>query len=526
MSQIPRDITSGEEGRKLLASGIKKLAGAVKSTLGARGQTVLIESPASLRGITITKDGITVAKDIQLENPIENLAVNIIRDAADRTASSAGDGTTTSIVLAEALVNAGMEMIKPSDDKTEILREINLLTLDITKNLKKSRKKLTKGRMKDVASISANNDAFIGNLVAEAYSKSGKNALVSVEKSDTAKTYIDVTKGIKMKRGYDTVAYVNNQERDQCILEDAIVLITDHQLSKFSQIESILQFVSGSGRALFIIGNVTNEFKNMLAANVMKNGLKVCSIVPPQFGYKQHEMLGDLAVALGGKYFSEKTGDDLSQVTIEDCGTAKKIIVDRHSTTISNSNENVSERINELIVQKGLSSNKKADIEHLNERIAILDGGMGVIYAGGNSDVEQKELFDRIEDAVCAVKAGIEDGVIAGGGIPLLREALLLEGNPSIAARILSFALSAPFTQIMKNSGKDDEWIGTSMQIIWDETNKNYGYDVKADRYEDLSKVGVLDPLKVTLNALTNAVSVATTILGTDSIITLARAEK
>ncbi len=530
MSQIPREIIFDEQSREKLAKGITVIAKAVKSTLGASGQTVLIESPNHLRGIRITKDGITVAKEIHLIDPVENLAVQVIRDAAANTASSAGDGTTTSIVLAEALVLNGLEMIKPQYDKTEILRELHKLTDNVIADLKKKSKKLTKGRMKDVATISANNDRFIGNLVASAYSKAGKNALVSVDNSDTSETYVEVTSGIKMKRGYDTVAYVNNQTKDECILENTHVLITDHQIQNFQQIQSVLEPIVKSQDALLIIGNVSAQMKNMLAANVVKNGLKFCSIVPPQFGYKQKEMLGDLAVALGGKYFSEATGDDLSLITMEDLGTAKRIKIDRDSTTITNDNDGddrVSERIAELKEQIK-TTKKKADIDHLNERIAILDGSMAVIFAGGDSDVEQKELYDRIEDAVCAVRSALEEGVIPGGGTALLKIAKNLNDDTTnqsreIAATILHSALIAPFRQILTNAGKDEEFIDTAVEVILTSSTLNLGYDAKSNKYVDMVQNGILDPLKVTSNALRNAVSVAATILSTNAIITLAR---
>jgi chaperonin GroEL len=530
MSQIPREIIFDEQAREKLANGAKILSKAVKSTLGASGQTVLIESQNHLHGKTITKDGITVAKEVHLIDPVENLAVQIIRDASDKTATEAGDGSSTAIVFAEALVVNGLEMIKPEHDKTEVIRELHKLTDKVLLELKKKSKKLTKGRMKDVATISANNDKFIGGLVANAYSKAGKNALVSIDKSDNSETYIEVTNGIKIKRGFDTMAYINNQTKDECVLNDAYVLITDHQIQNFGTIESILTPIVQSRKPLLIIGNVSAQMKNMLAANVVKNGLELCSIVPPQFGYKQKEMLGDLAIALGGKYFSESTGDDLSLVTMEDLGFASKIKVDRDSTTITNNKEGddrVSERIAQLKEQIK-STKKKVDIDHLNERIAILDGSMGVIFAGGNSDVEQKELYDRIEDAVCAVRSALEEGVIPGGGTALLKIAQNLNDDTTnqsreIASNILYSALIAPFRQILTNAGKDEKFIDRAVEVILTSSTLNLGYDAKSNKYVDMVQNGILDPLKVTSNALRNAVSVAATILSTNAIITLAR---
>lgn len=306
MNQTPREIIFDDVARAKLVSGIKKMAAAVKSTLGAAGQTVLIESPNHLHGIRISKDGVTVANEIFFEDPVENLAAQIIRDVAARTSSSAGDGTTTATVLAEALTINCIEMISAGDDKTEILREVKLMSEKVLFDLKSYSKKLTKGRMKDVATISANNDKNIGSLVASAYHRAGKNALVSVSNSDGGDTYVETTKGIRFKRGYDSPAYVNEQSRDECVLEKPFVLITDHQLETFNQIKSILEYVVKNQKPLLIIGNVSNNFKNMLSANVVKNGMKLCSIVPPQFGYKQSEILSDLAEALGGRSFLKK----------------------------------------------------------------------------------------------------------------------------------------------------------------------------------------------------------------------------
>ena len=530
MNQTPREIIFDNVARAKLVSGIKKMAAAVKSTLGAAGQTVLIESPNHLHGIRISKDGVTVANEIFFEDPVENLAAQIIRDVAARTSSSAGDGTTTATVLAEALTINCIEMISAGDDKTEILREVKLMSEKVLLYLKSYSKKLTKGRMKDVATISANNDKNIGSLVASAYHRAGKNALVSVSNSDGGDTYVETTKGIRFKRGYDSPAYVNEQSRDECVLEKPFVLITDHQLETFNQIKSILEYVVKNQKPLLIIGNVSNNFKNMLSANVVKNGMKLCSIVPPQFGYKQSEILSDLAEALGGTFFSEKTGDDLSLIDIDDLGSASRIVVGREDTVITkdeNTDINVATRIVELKEQIKITK-KKSDVDHLHERIAILDGGMGVIYAGGNSDVEQKELFDRIDDAVCAVRSALEDGVIPGGGVPLLRISYLLsigaDNTPrGVACKIISNALSEPFRQILRNAGKDEAWIDTAEGVILSSSNKNYGIDVKSSTYVDLTSQGILDPLKVTMNAVSNAISVAITIASTNAIITMAR---
>lgn len=525
---IPREIVLGTDGRQKLASGIKKLAEAVKSTLGAAGQTVLLESQNHTRGHSITKDGVTVAEEIFLDDPVENIAAQILKDAAKRTSTSAGDGTTTSIVIAEAMVLAGMSMITKNHDKTEVLREINQISEEVIKKLQSQSKRLTKGRMKDVASISANNDKSIGKIVADAYTKAGKNGLVLIEKSQDSKTYTENVAGIRILRGYDTNAYVNDQKRDECILENVSILFTNHQLNTYAQVEKIMTPIVTKGGSILIIGNATNNFKSLIAGNVVKNGLKLCTITPPQFGYKQKELMQDMAIAMGGKFFSEDMGDDLALMTSDDLGFAKKIVVSRETTTFTlkeGTEDGIGKRIEELNYQIGIRK-AKHDIDFLRERIATLSGGMGVIYVGGNSDVEQKELYDRIDDAICAVRSAKEEGVITGGGIPLMLIGRNLINTESVASTIIGAALKAPFNQILTNAGKDEAFISTAQEIISTSENNGYGFNVKENRYENLQEIGVLDPTKVTINAVRNATSVATTILGTNAIVTFARAEK
>lgn len=542
MDQIPRDMVFEDEGRQKLLSGVEKLAKAVKSTMGAAGQTVLIESPNHTHGIRITKDGVTVAKDIHLDDPVENLAVQMVVDVASRTATSSGDGTTTSVVLTEALLKHGMKNIVAGDDKTEIIREMNETKDQVLSILKNMSRKLTVKKMKDVATISANNDAYIGGLVARAYKQAGRNAFVTVENSDSAETYIDVTNGIKLKRGYDTNVYVNDHEKDECVFTNPHILLTDQSIESFHTIEKILSHVVKANESLLIIGDVTTAMKNLLAANVRKNGVKICTITPPSFGWKQKEIMDDLALVLGTTFYSEQQGDNLTNITVGNLGRASKIKVSRDETVISlpeNPNEDttssISQRIEELKKQKELT-NKKAERDHIDERIALLDGGMAVIYAGGYSDVEQKELYDRIEDAVYAVRAALEEGYLPGGGVPFLRVHKLLKAmyedemetnrTPnSIAARIISEAIKEPFWQMLRNAHIAPDVIEDIEEAILDNDNKSFGFNVKTREFADLSKEGIIDPLKVTSNALENSISVATTILSTNAIVTLARAK-
>lgn len=527
----PKDLVFDQEGRAKLLSGIEKIAKAVKSTLGPMGQTVLVESPEHTHSVTITKDGVTVAKAVDLLDPVENLAVKIMKDAAKNTASTAGDGTTTAIVLAEAIASQGLndttdgENIFDDSDKVEVIRHINKYTDDVIARLTKMSKKLTKSKMRDVATISANNDREIGDLITNAYTEVGVDGIVTVEKSMNEDTYAEVTHGIKIDRGYSSNLFVNNQKKDECVMENVYVLMTDHNIDNILQIEGILKPIVENRSALLIIGNCSQGVINTLAANVVKNGLKFCSVIPPQFGYKSHELMSDMAVALGGRYFQEGMGDDLSLINIGDLGKASKVIVGDSSTVIIRDQEKdevVMGRVKELEVQY----NNTSDVNYkkfLKERIACLNGGIGVIYVGGHSDVEQKEKFDRIDDAVCAVRSAQEEGILPGGGVALYvcAEALRViwdtkSGAEAIALEILSEALEAPLRQILTNAGKD------ANEIIC-KVSGDKGYNVKTDEYGDMYKMGVIDPLKVTKNALKNAVSVATTIMSTNAIVTMAR---
>ena len=521
----PRDLYFDKEGRNKLISGISKISKAVKSTLGPRGQTVLIESRTHTHGITVTKDGVTVAKAIDLQDPVENLAVKMMKEAADRTSTSAGDGTTTAIVLSEALVLAGEKYIDESTNTTVVMREINNHTSHIIKDLEKSAKKVTKKRLRDVATISANNDKEIGKIICDTYTKVGHEGLVTVENSQNHKTYSQVTQGIKIEKGYTSNLFVNNQKKDECVLENVKILVVDQEINNILSIEKILKPIINNGDKLLIIGSCHNNVVNTLAANVVRNGLKFCNITPPQFGYKQHELMSDIALAVGAKYFSEKTGDDLSLVSMGDLGHATKVIAGRDSTVIIRDDKEIAEipkRVEELWGQLTMAKNK-SEKEFIMQRIASLSGGIGVIYVGANSDVEQKEKFDRVDDAVCAVRSALEEGIIPGGGIPLLAVAKKLEeingktSEEQVALEILKDALVVPCYQIIMNAGEDPKEITKNLD------NPNNGYDVKNGEYGNMMELGIIDPLKVTKNAMLNAVSVATTILSTNAIVTLAR---
>ncbi len=513
----PKDLHFGKDARSKLISGITKLSDAVKSTLGPMGNTVLIESPQHTHGITVTKDGVTVAKSIQLLDAVENLAVRMMKEAADRTATEAGDGTTTAIVLTEALVKKGIELIGPTDNKTTILRELATLSETVIEKLKNRSIPVTKDLLLDVATISSNNDPITGKIISDTYNQVGDNGIVTVEKSQTSDTTFETTQGIKIDRGYSSHLFVNNQKKDECILEDAHVLVSDSEINNILSIENVLKPIISENKKLLIVAPCSQNVTNTLAANVMKNNLKLCSIIPPNFGYKRHELMHDIALSVGATYFSESTGDDLSLMTFKDLGRASKIIVGRDSTIILKdeikvSKDDISNRVSELFEAHKIAT-KKADKDFIMSRIASLTGGVGVIYVGGNTDLEQKELYDRVDDAVCAVRSAIDEGILPGGGLALWEAAEDLKKSKSIAYAIIREALDAPLKQILVNAGLDFYVAQTTGE----------GLNVKTGEQGDMVKMGIIDPLKVTRTALQNAVSVATTILSTNAIVTMAR---
>jgi len=522
----PKDLQFGADGRKKLISGVVKMSRAVKSTLGPGGNTVLIESPNHTHGITVTKDGVTVAKAIDLIDPSENLAVRMMKEAADRTATAAGDGTTTAIVLTEALVLGGLEHIKEDMNRTEVLRQMVDISGKVVDKLKRKAKKVTSGMLLDVASISANNDREIGRIISEVYKDVGKTGIVTVERSQTAETYAETTKGLKIDRGYLSSLFINDQKKDECVFEDVMVLVADMEIANILQIENVLKPIISEGKKLLIIAPCNVNVVNTLAANSMKGNLKVVAVPPPNFGYKQHELMHDIAVSVGATYYSEKTGDDLSHINYGDLGHAAKVIVGKDKTVIIRSAAKSDEKLVEERVAQlwdaHKETNKKGEKDFLLERIASLTGGIGVIFVGGQTDLEQKELYDRVDDAVCAVRSALEEGILPGAGKALFEESLLIgtessSNEQAAAIKIVSQALQVPLIQILVNAGLKIE------DVYKGEVPMGSGYNLKTAKMGDLIQMGVIDPLKVTRSALQNAVSVATTILSTNAIITMAR---
>jgi len=526
----PKDLKFGTEGRTKLINGIVKMSKAVKSTLGPSGNTVLIESANHTQGITVTKDGVTVAKSIDLIDPVENLAVRMMKEAADKTATSAGDGTTTAIVLTEGLVLGGLEFITEDMNRTEVLRHMVDISGKVVDKLRKKAKKVSTSMLLDVAAISANNDREIGKIISEVYKEVGNSGVVTVERSQTNETYSETTKGLKIDRGYLSPLFINDVKKDECIFDDVMVFVADMEIANILQIENVLKPVISEGKKLLIISPCNVNVVNTLAANTVKGNLKVCAVAPPSFGYKQHELMQDIALSVGATYFSEKTGDDLSHISYGDLGHAAKVIVSKDKTIIIRSNAKVDqESIDSRVAQLWEShtqTTRKADKDFILERIASLTGGIGVIFVGGQTDIEQKELYDRVDDAVCAVRSALEEGILPGAGKALVDETatLLTEmANVNIsdeydaALKIMVNAMMAPFQQILSNAGL------MPSDIYKDAVEIGHGYNLKTGQMGDLVQMGVIDPLKVTRSALQNAVSVATTILSTNAIITMAR---
>lgn len=497
-----KELTFDQEARQRLLHGIEEIAKAVGSTLGPLGSTVVIEDQATTRGVKITKDGVTVAKSIELEDPIANMAVTIVREASERTASSAGDGTTTSIVLAEAMVRYGMERIKadPTLNVTNLIRDIRERVDRVCDRLKESAIAITDENIINVATISSNNDPVVGSMIADVFKEIGPDGSVKVDKSKTSKTSFKVFKGLKVDRGYTSPLFINNRKTGECVMDGCHIMVTDITINSLQEIQSAIEPIVAKKEPLLIIGTLSQEMINLLGANVIKNKLPICHIEVPSFGYKSKDLMEDIAIATNAGFISETTGDDLTLMSAGDLGYADRVIVGQHSTVIVPSgSERSTARAEEL---KAEYESADADKAFLKERIAKLSGAVGIIYAGGESDIEQKELYDRLEDASLAVEAAMEQGILPGGGVALME-----------VADELPDVLSAPYERIFTNGGLEPrEYEGGGV-----------GWDLSKMIKGNMIDMGVIDPAKVTINALRNATSVATTILSTSTTINYVR---
>ena len=510
--------------REKLYSGINIIADAVKSTLGARGKTVLMESENHIGGLTVTKDGISVANAITLLDPTENLAVTLMKQAADKTATVAGDGTTTAIVLTQAIVLEAQKLVKERMNTTEIIRAIRSASEVVTGKLTKMSKPVSEKNLRYVATISANGDKEIGRMIADAYSKVGKKGTVTVDMSRTTDTYSEITSGMRVDRGWSAPQFVTDTVKQECVMDGALVMVTDKTIETLSSIEHLLKYSMESKRPLLIIGELSEHAMQALVINKMRGIVKVCHITPPQFGYRRSEVMQDIACATGAKYFSDATGDNFELFMPVDLGYANKIICGRGHTTIMTDSEHndISDRI-AMIEEELAEQTTPHEVNFLKERIASLSGGVGVIYVGAGTDIERKEKKDRVDDAVCATAAALEAGILPGGGIALMDVSASTSwgSNESerVAWHILQSAMLAPFRQILSNGGIPYENIEREIRS----SDPGTGYDVSAMTIGNMVKMGIVDPAKVTINALENAVSVATTIMSTNCIITNVR---
>jgi chaperonin GroEL len=521
MEYQPKSIIFDEQGRKALVNGITILSKAVKSTLGPSGHTVIIESPYHTSGMTVTKDGVTVAKSIELVDPVENIAVRIMKQAAERTAVEAGDGTTTSIILTEAIIKAGIEHITKDVNAHDVIRWIHKLTDQIVVKLKSLSTPVDRGLLESITTVSSNNNPVIGKIIADVYAEIGPDGVVMVERSDDWQTKSLVIDGMRVQSGMLSNVFINNAKKDECILENAYVLVCQSEISSFHQIERVLKFVVDDRVPLIIIAPCTPQFVNTIGANVVKNGLKFCVMAPPSNGYRQDELMGDIAAAVGATLFSEKTGDDLSLIDASDLGFVEKAVIGKSESvfTLSYHDDDRLSRVQKRIGQ--LKEIEEKD-KFVLERIATLSGGIGVVYVGGSTDIEHKELYDRVEDAVLAARSALQEGILPGGGVALFDMAHAdYEGDGSAeatcACAILSQALQAPLMQIYENAGMSYEKYNTKPP------RKGCGWDTRSKIYGDMVDMGIIDPMKVTRCALENAVSVAVTILTTNAIVTMAR---
>lgn len=524
---IVKDIQFGLEGRDRLMKGIEIGYNAIKSTLGSAGQTVIIEDESIVGGLKISKDGVSVINSINLLDPIEDLGLKIVREASRKTAANAGDGTSTTYILSYAILNELNMLFDTNKDinKTDVLREIHIIADEIDKVLVKKSKKVSGRTLRNVATISANNDQKIGKIVADAYRGSD---IVNLEHSKTFSTYLEKYDGIKIDRGFSSKFFVNNVKTNECQYNDAFILITDIEIASVQAIEPIIKTVCmDQNKPLLVIGEISAPVMATINLNVQRGNIKFANIIPPSFGLKKENILGDLAIATGGTFYSQMTGDTLSVVTLDGLGKADKIIIGQDKSIIipnERSFDKITNHIKELKESIKLAVSEQ-EIKFINERIANISGSISTIYVGADTEIEAKESYDLIEDSILAVKSAREEGILPGGGIGLLNSFAGTEFNINPvsfdALIVFSEALKYPIRCIIDNTGKDSNKI---IDELTRSTDFNFGYNSKTESFGDMIELGVVDPTKVVRNVLKNAVSVATTIASTNCIISNIRA--
>ena len=521
---MAKDIKFNTEARNLLKSGVDQLANAVKVTLGPKGRNVVIGR--KFGAPQITKDGVSVAKEVELEDSLENAGAQLAKSVASKTGDDAGDGTTTATILAQAIVNEGLKNVaagaNPMDLKRGIDKAVNAVVDYIKDNAEVVGDNYDK--IEQVATVSANNDPEIGKLLADAMRQVSKDGVITIEESKTRDTNIGVVEGMQFDRGYLSGYFVTDTDKMECVMENPYILIYDKKISNIKDFLPILQPTAESGRPLLVIAeDVDSEALTTLVVNRLRAGLKICAVKAPGFGDRRKAMLEDIAVLTGGVVISEDKGLTLDKATLEELGTAKKVTVSKDNTTIvdgAGTKENIKERVAQL---KNEIANTKSsyDKEKLQERLAKLAGGVAVLYVGANSEVEMKEKKDRVDDALCATRAAAEEGVVVGGGTTYIRAQKVLadlkgeNADEQTGINIVCRAIEEPLRQIVANAGGEGAVVVDKVR----EGEGDYGYNARKDIYEDLRAAGVIDPAKVARVALENAASIAGMFLTTECLI-------
>lgn len=521
---MAKEITFNIDAREQLKQGVDALANAVKVTLGPKGRNVIIEKKYGAP--QITKDGVTVAKEVELEDSVNNLGAQLVKEVATKTGDAAGDGTTTATVLAQAIINVGLKNVTSGANPMDLKRGIDKAVAEVVKSIKSQSQIVGDDydKIEQVATISANNDSEIGSLIAEAMKKVSKDGVITIEEAKGTDTTIEVVEGMQFDRGYISPYFVTNTEKMECEMENPYILIHDKKISSLKELLPILEPAVQSGRPLLIIAeDVDSEALTTLVVNRLRSNLKICAVKAPGFGDRRKEMLEDIAVLTGGMVISEERGLKLESATLEMLGTAEKITIDKDNTIIVNGSgkkENISERINQIKAQIAATTSDY-DREKLQERLAKLSGGVAVLYVGAGSEVEMKEKKDRVDDALSATRAAIEEGIVPGGGVAYIRataEVDKLKGDNAdekTGIDIIRRAIEEPLRQIVINAGKEGAVVVQKVS----EGKGDFGYNARMDRYENLLAAGVVDPAKVTRVALENAASIAGMFLTTECVI-------
>ncbi len=521
---MSKEIKFNIEARDLLKKGVDKLADAVKVTLGPKGRNVVIEK--KFGAPQITKDGVTVAKEIDLSDPYENMGAQMLKEVASKTGEDAGDGTTTATVLAQSIISVGLKNVTAGANPMDLKRGIDKAVARVVSNIKDQSQNVGDdfSKIEQVARISANGDETIGKLIAEAMEKVKKEGVITVEESKSTDTYVDVVEGMQFDRGYISAYFVTNTEKMAAELEHPYILIYDKKISTMKDLLPILEASAQTGRPLVIIAeDVDGEALATLVVNRLRGSLKVAAVKAPGFGDRRKEMLEDIAVLTGGTVITEEKGMKLEQATLDMLGKAEKITIDKENTTIVNGageQSNIQARVSQIKKQIEISTSDY-DKEKLQERLAKLAGGVAVLYVGAASEVEMKEKKDRVDDALSATRAAVEEGIVPGGGVAYIRAIASLEGlvgandDETTGIEIVKRAIEEPLRQIVFNAGKEGAVVAQKVK----EGTKDFGYNARTDEYQNLFETGVIDPAKVTRVALENAASIAGMFLTTECVL-------